>query len=201
LVKGADDSIYLATVSGVYGVDRTVGSVDRVGSLDKRIDALFSTWSGALYARGDLVYRSIDHGTTWQVIEVPAGCSYLCTYSETLDGYILAGTELGLYRSKTRVSTQTALTEYQFEPGSRIEIAPNPARVQTAISVSLAAPEDVDLSIHDVTGRTLSHLHTGILPGGTHRFLFKRKGIANGAYFLVLRGERTMESRLIWLQE
>ena len=77
---------------------------------------------------------------------------------------------------------------------------PNPLYASTRISFDLDQPEDVDVSIFDVSGRRVAKLFRGHLRAGTHHVAWDRKNdagikVAAGIYHYVLRTPSQVKSK------
>ncbi len=81
--------------------------------------------------------------------------------------------------------------------------APNPFREQTAFTLQLPAPADVQLGIYDLAGRRIATLHRGALPAGVHAFRWNGRDDAGravrpGAYVVAVRaGDGPMLGRMV----
>jgi uncharacterized membrane protein len=83
--------------------------------------------------------------------------------------------------------------------------APNPARTGTSIAYRIATAQDVELTVHDVSGRTVRTLMTGRAPAGDHREWWDGRSeggtdVVAGVYFIRLRsagGLRTQRVTIV----
>jgi hypothetical protein len=66
-----------------------------------------------------------------------------------------------------------------------LRLGPNPASDVTRLTLTLAAPSTVELTLHDATGRELSRRALGRLNAGEHVMTVDLAGLASGAYSLV----------------
>ncbi len=74
--------------------------------------------------------------------------------------------------------------------GARLTVAgPNPVRGQTALSLSLVAPEAVTVSVVDLLGRNVQTLHEGPLPADRHTLDVDASRLAPGVYVVRAQGE------------
>jgi len=85
-----------------------------------------------------------------------------------------------------------------------LRAAPNPCRDATGLSVALAAPAHVDLSICDAAGRRIFHVWSGRLAQGHHSFEWNRsdllgRRLPGGVYWAVLSRDRVLEATRIVL--
>ncbi len=70
--------------------------------------------------------------------------------------------------------------------GPRLELVGNPISGSTAVRIVLAQPAAVRLSVHDVTGREVAALMSGMRPAGASTATFDTAGLAPGAYVVRL---------------
>jgi hypothetical protein len=59
---------------------------------------------------------------------------------------------------------------------------PNPFNPSTQIQFELPQQSLINLSVYDVSGRKVSELANGVLPGGEHRYTFDASNLASGLY-------------------
>ncbi len=73
---------------------------------------------------------------------------------------------------------------------------PNPFNPETIIAFELPKTTRVVLSVYDLLGRKIATLVDDVLPGGSHRVLFRPHDLASGTYYYVLEadGQRLMRS-------
>jgi hypothetical protein len=83
---------------------------------------------------------------------------------------------------------------------------PNPFTHETSFALNLGRATDVDLAVHDLSGRRVATLFRGALGAGPHEFTWRGvrgdgSTVANGIYFLQARvgGERLVR-RVIFLR-
>ncbi len=61
---------------------------------------------------------------------------------------------------------------------------PNPFNSTTQISVSLTSQAKLSLTLHDLSGRMIETIHTGIRAAGAHEFSISADGMPSGLYLL-----------------
>ena len=61
---------------------------------------------------------------------------------------------------------------------------PNPFNPRTTIRFTLPSPGDVNLQVHDVSGRLVRALVAENYPGGSHELSFDGSDLPSGVYFL-----------------
>ncbi|MFH1689375.1 MAG: endonuclease [Candidatus Eisenbacteria bacterium] len=93
------------------------------------------------------------------------------------------------------------------EPAFRLhQNAPNPFNPTTTMSFSLSVEADVELSIHDVSGRRVATLASGSFPAGRHAVVWDGRVegatlVASGVYFCrLLAGDEAMTVKMILLK-
>lgn len=78
------------------------------------------------------------------------------------------------------------------------DVMPNPAVHQARVEVAVKKSQTVSVTLFDALGRRVETLHRGQLEGETaHHLSFDAQGLANGAYFLRVRGEQFQTSRRV----
>lgn len=78
------------------------------------------------------------------------------------------------------ITTRTRLIERVFE----MAIFPNPASSITCIPVTMDASASVELSLLDISGRSIQVLHNGMLSSGENRFYLDASQYESGVYFI-----------------
>jgi len=58
----------------------------------------------------------------------------------------------------------------------------------------------VEITVYDVTGRTVARLHQGWQPAGKHQLLFAREALPSGVYFCQLRTPEGTTTRKLVIQ-
>lgn len=76
---------------------------------------------------------------------------------------------------------------------------PNPFNPRATVELTLAAPQEVSIALHDALGRRVRTLHQGRLGPSTHRFTIDGGGLASGVYFIRVTGEHANASRAVTL--
>jgi hypothetical protein len=80
---------------------------------------------------------------------------------------------------------------------------PNPFTHETTFALSLEREADVDLTVHDLSGRRVAILHRGRLPAGPHAFTWAGRtehgAAANGLYFVYARVDGRVFSQKVAL--
>jgi hypothetical protein len=83
---------------------------------------------------------------------------------------------------------------------------PNPFSREATLSLSLARESDIELAVHDLTGRLVATVHRGRLSAGPHTFAWSGTrddgaAAANGLYFVRARvGGKLLSQRVVLLR-
>ncbi len=80
----------------------------------------------------------------------------------------------------------------------RFSIRPAGSPGVAGVAVECGVPASVTITLHDMTGRTVSVLHSGLLSAGLHTF--RETGLPSGAYSAAVRGDWQGGCRLIVLR-
>jgi hypothetical protein len=76
------------------------------------------------------------------------------------------------------------------------KVYPNPVSSRGRLEITLSDPQDVTVKLYDALGRYVTTIHEGPLAGkSTHQMEVSAGGLANGTYFLRIRGEGTQATR------
>jgi len=100
--------------------------------------------------------------------------------------FVLAGEGGGLLLYRNQRITTSAAPPPRAERRS-FELSPprpNPFRARTTLTLRLAAPQHVTVTVHDALGRRVRTLRDGRMNAGTTRLSFEAKGWAAGTYFV-----------------
>jgi len=120
----------------------------------------------------------------------------------------LADVQLAGPDGVTLAAPVTPATVALPSPGALLLSAarPNPFTHETRLALNLDRGTDVDLSVHDLSGRRVATLHHGALGAGPHEFVWRGIGsdgstAPNGIYFVQARvgGER-LTRKVIFLR-
>ncbi len=113
------------------------------------------------------------------------------TEFEVLIGYIMQmGTVSPDSLSERVVAAHPVGLGEQAAPlptGMSMEAAPHPFAAQTAITVTLAYAETLDIAVHDMLGRQISKIASGRYEQGSHTLTWNDPGAAPGLYFCIAR--------------
>jgi hypothetical protein len=107
------------------------------------------------------------------------------------DGLVIAATHgKGIYTTHiTSVGQILAKPENEIsKQESDLQVFPNPVYNQTTISFSLDYPDDLKVSVFDLSGRLTRSIEKGTFPAGKHSFQFDATGLKSGSYILKVEG-------------
>jgi photosystem II stability/assembly factor-like uncharacterized protein len=116
------------------------------------------------------------------------------------DGSVLYASSIGTYRLGTP-SAPSAPPATSLRPGE-----PNPFFAETVIRYALARDSEVELRVHDVTGRLVTVLDRGPRPMGDHEVVWDGRDAAGdrvrvGIYFLRLKaGSEVLHRKVVRLR-
>jgi hypothetical protein len=151
----------------------------------------------ALSANGDggfQIFRSTDNGDTWLAVgENPFGNQL---YAMVIDkaGYIIAGTDAGVFRSAQSTTGETAFsllpTEYSLEQNY-----PNPFNPGTTIRFKLPAASFTALRIFNMLGQEVAVLVNEMKNAGTHTVSWNPVNLSSGVYFYRVQAGQFVETK------
>ena len=180
----------------------TGSEIERVGSLLAEFVRLRS--SGSEPVR---IAVSFDNLRTWTVLAdsaaskgildwtIPSVSSTVCYL--TLSG--VSQNEPWDVRGPFTIDATVPVADVPPRVLGLLPNSPNPFNPSTTISFTLPAPENISLSIYDVTGRKVTELERGFFAVGEHTVVWNASGCASGVYFCVLRAGNAVETRKMLL--
>ncbi|MCP9237310.1 T9SS type A sorting domain-containing protein [Lewinella sp. JB7] len=93
-------------------------------------------------------------------------------------------------------SVTTPTVDLQRDFGVSLSgIVPNPAFGRSAVHLTLRERIDADVTVHDLTGRLVRTVYSGVLAGGQHRLTFDVASLPNGPYIVRLMSQGGVVSR------
>jgi hypothetical protein len=147
---------------------------------------------------GQGIYRSIDYGDTWELINngFPSPVIDINTLAVDSEDYLYAGTN-GKSVFKTTTSTVVSVDEVEFTPSSFIleQNYPNPFNNITEISWNVDKAGHVVLKVFDFTGREMETLVDSYLENGEHKAKFYANKLPAGVYFYQIGLNELVETR------
>lgn len=72
-------------------------------------------------------------------------------------------------------------------PGFNLSLTPNPFTRTCRIHYQLPFPEQVKITVYDITGRKIANLLDGNQPAGKHQLHWQAEGLSQGIYFIKLQ--------------
>jgi photosystem II stability/assembly factor-like uncharacterized protein len=150
---------------------------------------------------GNGVLRSTNDGVTWDSINAGLTNRWILTLAVSPGGHLFAGTENGLYRSVSTVTTAiknpgSAPTSFTLSQNY-----PNPFNPTTTIRYGLAGRSQVSLTVFNTLGQQVAVLQDGEKEAGYHEVTFDAGGLASGAYLYRLQaGDFVQSKKLILLR-
>lgn len=141
-------------------------------------------------------YRSADYGDTWIRQNDPAPIHSTVSLAITPSGQLFVGTNgCGLYSD--RPTSRVGVSEPAPLSIAIDAVEPNPMRGKTFARITLAARQDIALTLSDLTGRRIATLHRGVVEAGSTELAFDASALVSGAYILTLRGDDEAVSRRV----
>jgi parallel beta-helix repeat protein len=107
--------------------------------------------------------------------------------------------DMGAYENQNMVIGIEEFKVHDF--GFEVKCLPNPFRNSITIFCTLPYSGFTNLSIHNITGKKILTLHTGLIQAGEHSFVWDAEGMPEGMYLLRLETEEVSASRKLLLLE
>jgi hypothetical protein len=142
------------------------------------------------------VYASNDGGTTWSITNSLLPMENIFALASDRE-FLYAGTANGLFRA--RHSTTTSVRSNRVSV-TNLTHFPHPVEQSATIQFSLAQTGVAQVTLHDMTGRTVATLAEGMYGAGHHSIPFdvQRLGIPSGMYvYRVRTQEETLAQPLV----
>ena len=76
---------------------------------------------------------------------------------------------------------------------------PNPFQDNTRLIVDVEASGNVTVSVHDILGQSIKTLEEGYLTAGSHEFIVDGSGLAAGTYFIRVKVNGNVQTRMVSL--
>jgi photosystem II stability/assembly factor-like uncharacterized protein len=168
------------------------------------LDVLRLSPDGSLFAGADggaPVLRSPDDGQTWgPVADGLPEAEPAVDLAVGADGVLWTALGAGgLYR--TAASTFVAAAPAPGAESLALTLAPNPARADASVTLTLGATTDLVVSVYDALGRRVAVLHEGPAPSGAHTVRLGAEALPPGVYVVrATSGDRTVTRRLVVLR-
>ena len=150
---------------------------------------------------GGGVYMSTNNGTSWSAVNT--GLTHLGIHALAVkDTYLFAGGDsTGVMRRPlsefvTSVGQPNSVPPAQFSLGQNY---PNPFNPATTIGYSVPRQSQVNITVFNALGQTVSTLVSGIEDAGVHEVRFDGTGLASGVYFYRLQADGYVQTRRLLL--
>ena len=154
---------------------------------------------GKVFLGGNGVYRSTDNGNNWTTVVTGLRQTTVSSLSISNSGYLLAGTNDGVYRSvQATTSVLSSISDLPLS-NSLSQNYPNPFNPSTTISFALPSRSFVTLRIFDVLGREVSTIVSGELEAGHYTRQWNAANITSGVYFCRLQSGTYSETKRLML--
>jgi hypothetical protein len=156
----------------------------------------------ALSSNGDggiRIYRSTDNGDSWLAVgENPFGVQLNAIVIDKA-GYIIAGTDAGVFRSAQ--STMTGGSEFSMLPKEYLleQNYPNPFNPSTTIHFDLPVASHVTLKIFNALGQEVAFLVDEARSAGTHSVQWNATSFPSGVYYSRLQANGFVDTKKMLL--
>ena len=156
----------------------------------------------ALAANGDgssQIFRSTDNGDSWLAVgENPFGTGLDAIVIDK-EGYIIAGTEAGVFRSAQ--STTTGGNEFSMLPTAYLleQNYPNPFNPSTTVQFELPSSSFTTLKIFNMLGQEVAVLVNDLKNVGTHEVTWNASALPSGVYLCRLQANGYVETKKMLL--
>ncbi len=138
------------------------------------------------------VYRSVDKGANWEQM----GASFegfVRAMFKTNAGTLLVGTSDGIFRG----SASTDVTEQPAVNAPALHVHPNPAAMQSMLTIENPTHEAVDVDLLTPSGAVVRRLQSGFT-GTRSTMTIDVRDLAAGMYFVRLQaGAHTVQQKLV----
>ncbi len=101
--------------------------------------------------------------------------------------------QINISYSNAATAVYTNIRDKVFLKGKKIKIYPNPVSGQSIVEFSNPDNKKFDCFVFDISGRVLRYYSN--ITGSS--FVFRKKGLTNGIYFIELRGPKIIRGRII----
>lgn len=193
----------IRTINEFYRSTDNGGSwqaIFHAGLTDRKILSLVENSTRQLFAAayGGGVYRSLDHGLTWDSLNNNLPSLDAQRLAVDSNDYLYVGLDtIGVY--KTLNPTTSIQEPIPNHPTSftLLQNYPNPFNSGTIISFTLPTRSWMKLSIFDVLGREVAILREGQELPGDHQIEYNPAGLPSGVYLVHLATETFRQSKNI----
>ena len=82
-----------------------------------------------------------------------------------------------------------------------LQANPNPFNPGCNITFRLAQPNNIKISLYDISGKYIQFIYNGILKAGDHNIYWQPNNIASGTYFIrIFDGEFSQNVKVVCLK-
>lgn len=148
-----------------------------------------------------VILRGADKNTLSVIDSIPGSINIYSDLNPPTDEIyyqirsILSGDNNGTYISYSNATTHiaTSITSEKPKNTGQFKVYPNPVYGQSIVEFSNPDNEKYDCYIIDISGRVLRYYSN--ITGNS--FVFQKEGLANGIYFIELKGPEIFRGRII----
>ncbi|HEU4717614.1 MAG TPA: T9SS type A sorting domain-containing protein [Bacteroidia bacterium] len=80
-----------------------------------------------------------------------------------------------------------------------VKATPNPFSSNVQLTVTLDQPENVSMSVYDLTGKQVAVIQNGLMPAGSNMINWTPEGLSEGVYFLQVKaGDAVTTKKLVY---
>ena len=153
------------------------------------------------------VYHSTDKGITWKQMNSGLDTSDVYTLLPGPDGYLYAGTPVGLYKSTMPIPSHNKL-QPTLEPDQDLPTKfslgqnyPNPFNPSTTISFELKQEALVTLKVYNTLGQEVAELiHNELMDEGEQEVEFDASTLSSGVYYYKIVAQDIERSSVLYSQ-
>lgn len=106
------------------------------------------------------------------------------------------GSSNNFYLDDINLTTITSINE-QFNHTLNLSVFPNPSNDQVFVIFDLLEDKDVEITLHDVLGKTIKTIHKQAFTNGNHRISIPVNDISKGIYFVKVNVNNIITSQKI----
>ena len=192
---GSYDTLYSSPDGGnTWTPTPLVASVYSIAT--NTLGHVFASASGVFNGTGGGIFRSTNHGQTWQQInDGLTSPEVVCLKVDHL-GYVVGGSYGGgVFRSLYPTTSVEGKESPLPVSASLAQNYPNPFNPATTITYELSALSHVTLKLYNLLGQEVATLVNRVEPPGIKSVRFDASGIPSGVYFYRLEAGTLMETR------
>ena len=139
-----------------------------------------------------------DNGSSW--IDVNQGLDSAAKYVVVMDDYIIAETDMGIFRAKISELTSTSVAENPVNQA--IILYPNPAKNEFTLDYNSPIADKAEIFITDILGNKISTLYQDYLVKGNNILTFSLpKNVSSGSYFITIEHKGVKYSKMLLIKK